>query len=111
MFKYVNVTTFLLPRNWSIKFVRQPHYKVDSSYVCFGRRSVEVKGEGGISRLLYLHTGRVLVRVISYDNVTSLFSSLRPSVCKISQGLREANLTKLIVLTRRLITYNEAMRA
>lgn len=73
-------------------------------------KRLKVKCEGGVSRLLYLHTGLILVRVMSYDNATSLFSSLRPSVCKISQGLRGANLTKMILLTRRLITYNGAKR-
>ena len=37
------------------------------------------------------------------------YSSLRPSVCKISQGLRGANLTNMVHLTRRLIADNDVV--
>ena len=36
-----------------------------------------------------------------------LFSSLRPSLCEISQSLREPNVTKPILLTRPQIAYND----
>lgn len=38
------------------------------------------------------------------------FSSLRPSLCRISRGLRGLNVTKWFLLTRPQITYNDCSR-
>ena len=51
----------------------------------------QLKVKAANAAFCYLHTGQLPVRVISYDNATSFFSSMRPSVCEFSQGRHGGN--------------------